>query len=551
MSTSTIKISELTQLSDLDSNTSNTLFVVDALTSNITATVSATTLSQHLFANNTLIVGQNPVIFDNTIAQLSNTDPSFIQVNIQNYSPNGSADLVLTADDGTNTSAFVDLGINNSQWDSSVLGQTAQYPYDGFLIVDGPLDDPKGNLVIGTANPSTNLVFSIGGLTTTDVPAVMTANGLVFKTNRYLTFADNTQQTTAAATLEYSESAFAVANTATDSITYLSGVNLGQNTYASAAFAKANSALANTSGTFAGDLTITGNTQVAKVNTANLSVVGTANIYGTLNVVGVVSMNSTLVLTNTSFSATDSALTISATPTVQTPSQAGTMLHISGKANTPSRIIFDSFSTDGSAYGIVAGRTARGTVTTPTATQNNDILMRVAGNGWGTTGFAPLGVARIDIIATENYTDSARGSKIVMYNIANGSNTVQEIASFNADIIEFTGTVRPDKGFIYVPTILSGSQTAFTIDFSTTSLIKASLDADCTISLSNYVAGKVVEVWLTNTFGSNRTVTHGCTALNSTVNSTTFTIPATSSAYLKYFSIDGDNANTFVAVTLA
>jgi hypothetical protein len=135
--------------------------------------------------------------------------------------------------------------------------------------------------------------------------------------------------------------------------------------------------------------------------------------------------------------------------------------------------------------------------------------------------------------------------------VANGSNTVQEIASFNADIIEFTGTVRPDKGFIYVPTILSGSQTAFTIDFSTTSLIKASLDADCTISLSNYVAGKVVEVWLTNTFGSNRTVTHGCTALNSTVNSTTFTIPATSSAYLKYFSIDGDNANTFVAVTLA
>jgi hypothetical protein len=224
------------------------------------------------------------------------------------------------------------------------------------------------------------------------------------------------------------------------------------------------------------------------------------------------------------------------------------MMHVTGKANTPARIIYDSFSTDGSAYSLIAGRTARGTVVSPTATQNNDILMRIAGNGWGTTGFAPLGVARIDIVATENYTDSARGSKIIMYNIANGSNTVQEIASFNANTIEFTGTVKPEKGFIYVPTVLPSSQTAFTIDFSTTSLIKASLAADCTISLSNYVAGKVVEVWLTNTGGTARTVTHGCTATNSSVNATTFNMSGTSSAYLKYFSIDGDNANTFVAV---
>jgi hypothetical protein len=135
-----------------------------------------------------------------------------------------------------------------------------------------------------------------------------------------------------------------------------------------------------------------------------------------------------------------------------------------------------------------------------------------------------------------------------MYNIENGTNTVNEIASFNANSIEFTGTVRPDKGFIYVPTILPGSQTAFTIDFSTTSLIKANVAADCTVSLSNYVAGKVVEVWLTNTSGLTRTITHGCTSTNSTENATTFTMPGTSSAYLRYFSIDGDNANTFVAI---
>ena len=296
------------------------------------------------------------------------------------------------------------------------------------------------------------------------------------------------------------------------------------NAFANLAFTKANNAIANTNGVYtAGDFHISGDGFV----------------------------NGTFTLANSNFGATESAMTITATGTVQTVSQAGTMLHITGKANTPSRIIFDSFSTDGSAYAVVAGRTARGTVTSPTATQNNDILMRLAGNGWGTTGFAPLGVARIDIVASENYTDSARGSRILFYNIVNGSNTVQEIASFNADSVRFDGTVQPNKGFIYVPTILEGSQTAFTINFSTTSLIKCNIAADCAITLSNYVNGKVVEVWITNTSGSNRTVTHGCSAVNSTVNSTTVTVPATSSAYLRYFSIDGDNANTFVAIQSA
>jgi hypothetical protein len=77
------------------------------------------------------------------------------------------------------------------------------------------------------------------------------------------------------------------------------------------------------------------------------------------------------------------------------------------------------------------------------------------------------------------------------------------------------------------------------------------LTNDLTFTLTNFVYGKVVEVWLTNTSGSTRTVTHGCTATNSSENSSTFTMASTSSAYLKYFSIDGDLANTFVAVQSA
>ena len=80
-------------------------------------------------------------------------------------------------------------------------------------------------------------------------------------------------------------------------------------------------------------------------------------------------------------------------------------------------------------------------------------------------------------------------------------------------------------------------------------MIKANIAAACEITLSNYVPGKVVEVWITNTSGSNRTVTHGCSAQNSTENSTTVTLAATSSAYLRYFSIGSDVANTFVGIT--
>jgi hypothetical protein len=286
----------------------------------------------------------------------------------------------------------------------------------------------------------------------------------------------------------------------------------------------------------------------ANGNQFNFGTDGSLTVPGLLDVLGDVVMNGTVVLANSNFTATEAAFRITASGSSQTPTQAGTLMQLTNKPNVPARMLIDSFGTSNTAYPIIAGRNARGTVDAPTATQNNDILLRLAGNSYGTTGYAPFGAARIEFVATENQTDTARGSRINFYNTPNGSNVVNKIASFNADSVEFTGTVAPEKGFIYTPTILVGAQTAFTIDFSTTSLIKATLAADCTITLSNYIIGKVVEVWLTNTSGLTRTITHGCTSTNSSENATTFTMPGTSSAYLRYFSIDGDNANTFVTI---
>jgi hypothetical protein len=559
---STVKISQLPLLPSIAANTSNTIFLGVDIPTGVTGRLTATTLAQQLYANNILNVGKSIVSLPNTIAQFSLSGASYIQTNLLNVDNGGTADIVVTANTGTDSTYFIDLGLANKDFQPGLeynnLG-TGIYPLDGYLYVQGGAigspGGPGGNLTIGTTTANTEVKFLLGGPNSSNIIYKITHDGLKFVNGHKIFFDDGTSQNTAAASLAYTQAAFNQANTVTanlssnvtlqaainatqntditnvtnnlaSNVTLQAAINATQNAYTQAAFTKANNALANTSGAiFAGNLNILG----------NVTMLGVAST-------GQLTVNTALT------SATDAAVRITGSnnAVVVEPQNDGYMLQITGKENLPTRVVLDSFGAN--TYGLLAGRSARGTAAAPTASQNNDVLLRLAGNGYGTTSFAPIGVSRIDIVASENFTDTARGSRIEFYNVAEGSNTVTKIASFNANSSQFLGSVEPEKGFIYRPTILQGAQTAFTIDFSTTSLIKATLTADLTIALSNYVQGKVVEVWLTNTGGTNRTVTHGCTATNSSENSATFTISATSSAHLKYFSIGGDNANTFVAV---
>jgi hypothetical protein len=578
---STVKISQLPNIpGGLNANTSNSLFLGVDIPTGITGKFTATQLAERLYANNVLNVGDNPVVLPDVVAQFAGDSEAYLQVNLLNSVANGSADYVVTADIGTDTTYYIDLGINNSNYSTN--------PLDGYVLVAGDgTSDPGGNLMLGSITSGKQIEFVLGGFEQANVVARM-IDGTGFRlVKKPIIFADGTSQNTAAASASFSQEAFATANVAaanTVAINTLATAAYGRantasgntvalqaqmtttntniasvNTFAQAAFSKANNALANTSGTFAGDLTVTGNVTVlgttsstGPITTGNLIVSGTSTLTGNVTMIantymtGAVTVNSTMVLANSNFSPTQAALTITASGTTVTPANDGYMIHISGKNGVPSRVVTDSYGTG--AYSLFTGRAARGTVTSPTAIQANDVIARYSSSGYGTTKYQSLGVGRIDFIAAENFTDANTGSQIKFYNCPIGSNTLQQIASFNGSEVEFTGVVKPEKGFIYTPTVLQGAQTAFTIDFSTTSLIKATLTADLTISLSNYVYGKVVEVWLTNTGGLTRTITHGCTATNSTENSTTFTMPPTSSAYLRYFSIDGDNANTFVAI---
>lgn len=579
---STIKISQLPKLPVISSNTANTLFVVDDVTGNQTGTISATVLSKQLYSNNSLIVGQNQSLFPNTIAQFSLSGDSYVQTNFVNLNGGGTADHVITANNGTDAAYFLDLGLANPGYvpgtEYNNIG-TAVAPLDGYLYVQGgsTAGFQGGNLVIGTTTTNTETRFMAGGGTTSNVIAKMTTTGFKMVNGNQIYFSDGSSQNTAAATLAYTQAAFAQANTAASGVTYITDVNLAQNTATAAAFSKANAALANASGTFAGNLAITGSVTANTGNigsiaisnntiysalttvdmiigqsaaTANLVINRTTNVTKDLTITGNVISNGTLIdFNNTSFDPNVAFVQITGANSSYQASNSNYLLQITGKANTVTRLVLDSFGAN--TYPVLVGRMGRGSVATPAATQNNDVMMRIVGNGYTGTQFSSSSPTKIDFVAQENFTDVARGTRIEFWNTRTGSNTIQKIASFNADDVAFTGHVEPQKGFIYTPTVFPSSQTAITIDIANNSVVRAQTAAGLTVTLSNLLAGKEVVAWITNTAGTNQTFTHGLSALNSSLNATTYTIPGTSTILVRYMCIDGTLQNTFVAVTHA
>ena len=536
---STIKISQLPILGAISTNTSNNLFLMVDTANVRDVQITGTTLAQGLYANNILNVGTNQQNLPNTIAQFALGGQSYIQTNLVNTNDGGSADVVVTANvnsGGSDSTNFIDMGYANKLYqpgsEFNNIG-TAISPLDGYLYVQGTTGSLGGNLIIGTTTSNTELRFIAGGGTASNVVAKMTSVGLVMNTQSSITFGDGTKQLTASNPANYSTSAFAQANTAGANTVISSGVDATQNTWISsnsaftqAAFLKANNALANTNGVItAGDITVTGNIQVLGVGAA-----------------GLFTINAVPYAANTpAFKITGSANTGYS----QTPLNQGYMIQITGFANTSSRIVNDAFGAN--SYSAFIGRAARGSAISPAATANGDILLRLSGNGWA-NNFSQFGQSRIDFVADENFTDTTKGTKIDFWNTSSGSNTLNKIATFNANSATFSGVVNPQKGFIYTPLVYPAAQTAITLDFANNSMVRAQTSTGIVVSMSNYTVGKIVEVWITNLSGFSQTYTTGVSAINSTLNATTYAIPATSTVCARYFCVDGTLANTLVSV---
>jgi hypothetical protein len=281
------------------------------------------------YVSNKLYAGIAPFLstpLPDLIAQFTGNTNNYIQVNAQNIDPEGSADFVITADVGNDENFYINMGLHNS---SREFGAT--YPLDGYLLVQGNTGQVGGNLIIGTLSQTpgqhtkivagggeeSNIVIQFNDDLSTifygnAIPSVTNTHNLgsstkqwkniyidnsvdidnvvLSNTNGFLTIsgaqdfildgsgipsigvisnkADDAYDTANAAN-GMAVGAFAQANTNSNAIAIIEGVNLEQNTtitavnnFAVGAYDTANSKFNSAGGTISGDVNVTGNLSV-------------------------------------------------------------------------------------------------------------------------------------------------------------------------------------------------------------------------------------------------------------------------------------------------
>jgi hypothetical protein len=520
---STVKITELPAINTINANTANTVLVGVDIPTNVTGKISLTTLAAGLYSNNKLAVGNNYTVLPDVVAQFTGNSASYLQVNLQNQTNTGSGDIVVTADDGTDTNHFIDFGINGSDYSDPTYSATKEH--DGYLYVSSSGTN-KGNLIVGTTNSTGRINFVVGGIQTENIIGFIDSTGISFNSINAVVSA-NAASANSVINARVSSNVATLRGEITSNVATLNGSITSNNTtvtnLSQAAFNKANSALANNTGIFGGNLTVSGD--IVGLRTLNIN---NSNLPGNTQ---------HLVITGTAGNA------------IGSPSNPGYTFH--SAIDGGNRVAVESYGALSVNYPAFIGRRARGTAQSPTPVQQNDIMMRLGGNGYGSTKFSQFADARIEFVATENHTDTSKGSKIEFWTTEPGSNVSSKIGTMNGNQVDFNGYVSPTKGFIYVPRILTDAQTAITIDFAIDSMIRATFNSTLTLSLSNYTYGKVVECWFTNTAGNGQTINLGALSNNTTTGSTTLSVASGRSAKLQYFSVDGDLANTFCAITYA
>jgi hypothetical protein len=116
--------------------------------------------------------GAVPIGLPNNPLSIVGSGNTYLQLNIQNRATGlfASSDLVITANNGNDSSNFINLGINNVGYsDPSFTNGTG---LDGYLFIDG------GNLDIGTRTAGRAIEFHAGGTTLGSTIARISQSGL-------------------------------------------------------------------------------------------------------------------------------------------------------------------------------------------------------------------------------------------------------------------------------------------------------------------------------------------------------------------------------------
>ena len=181
-----------------------------------------------------------------------------------------------------------------------------------------------------------------------------------------------------------------------------------------------------------GNLVITDTTLTTATSATNINV-GAISDTGDL----VIGRTTQILTQNLSQSA---ALLINGTLSNTVPTEyTNTLFHTVAVPGYNGIHLSDTFGTG--VFSTYEGRHARGNIANPSASQSGDILLRVAAAGYGTNTFDTVlgtqGGSRIDFRATENYTNTAKGSDIHFWTTQPG--TTSTVNSGTIDWQGFTG----------------------------------------------------------------------------------------------------------------
>ncbi len=153
----------------------------------------------------------------NTIANFRGNIDNYLQLNLRNTNSgtNASTDFVATADNGNDTSFYIDMGINSSNYTPSVDNFGAAN--DGYLYTN------SRNLLIGTQSSGSDLVFMVSGgsIRNNQAMRISGANG-----NLIMGRGDNTT-TPFGNTIRAANALPAAVNTAGGSLIFVGGKSTG------------------------------------------------------------------------------------------------------------------------------------------------------------------------------------------------------------------------------------------------------------------------------------------------------------------------------------
>lgn len=121
------------------------------------------------------------ITFANVIISGTNDVNGYSQLNVQNKNTFGnlvSADFIATAPNGTDSTNYIDMGINGNNY--SQASWTISGANDGYLYING------GNLTLGTDTPNKTVKVHTGGLLANNVVTTFAANGVSIHGNLFV-----------------------------------------------------------------------------------------------------------------------------------------------------------------------------------------------------------------------------------------------------------------------------------------------------------------------------------------------------------------------------